>query len=151
MTRVPSTRMAGDRSWPAETQDSERIPGPERHHVVDCEAGEKRPDTGAERQARFESPQQEPPAHDAHRVAGGHEDQGEKDGGARQAGERTAQRIQVQPAREQPDETRGDGEAERQLQPPHPRPTHPRLFRAVRRLADTSRSVDVNPIRSLTR
>ena len=97
---------------PEKSQDEKRVARPERHHVVDRHAGEKRPDTVAERQVRFEDAQQEPPAHEAPRLAGGHKAQGKDNGGDRQAGERHAQRLHVQSAREQPDESRGRGQAD---------------------------------------
>ena len=62
---------------PAKPQDAKRIARPERQHVVDRYTREKRP--RAERQGRFESTLQPPPAHDARRLAGGQEDQGEQD------------------------------------------------------------------------
>jgi len=96
----------------AKSHDAERVARSKRHHVVDRHAGEKRPDAIADVQTRFECPQQEPPAHDAHRVTGGHEGQGKDDGGDRRAGERPAQRVPVQPAHEQPDETRSRGHAD---------------------------------------
>lgn len=97
---------------PAKSHDAKRVARPERHYVVDRHAGEKRPDTVADRQVRFEDAQQEPPAHDAPRVAGGHDAQSKDDGGDRQAGERPAQRVHVQSACEQPDKPRGRGQAD---------------------------------------
>lgn len=97
---------------PAKSHDAKRVARPERHHVVDRHAGEKRPDTVAERQVRFEDAQQKPPAHDAPRVARGHKAQSKDDGGDRQTGERPAQRVPVQAAREQPAKPRGRGQAD---------------------------------------
>ena len=108
----------------AKAQDPQRVAGPQRRHVVDRHAGEEGPGAGAERQGGLKGAQHPPPAHDAHRPAGGQEGQGEQDRGDRQTSERPAQRVKVHLAREQPHEPRRRGETDRQLQPSH-RPATP--------------------------